>query len=530
MLDTEKLLSACIRKSNFDDVLLSFFASPRAGIIYGAGKQASFFYSYWKLLFDKSLKCFMTSKDNDNLSLSIEYIPEVYTPALFAKKEDISNFDIILCVHESNYRDIKDSLRSSFSQLHLYEVVSWEAENEKLAKCYGNFYNMLLKYEKKCKHICRALTQQKKLFIHAGMPKTASTTLQGTLFKNRNALLNANFYYPKPFNGCRQHAELISGMYPFTHIYRNGAPLFNIYNEKMAVTGAKNIVFSSESFIFDVSVDHFSYFMSKYAVNFVIFFRNPILWAQSASIERARGFISASGFFFCDLRIMTSQSFLGSLKEQYRLYRHFFGRNNDAQRMLISYDKATESSNIVDTFSDCIGIEPSILADYDNFQENKSLEIEYALFLMHLYSLDINYFDLLRIVGEIYFLAKKYPRKKYAIFSRKQIESIPARIYRIYEQLARDMGDNDFFSRGYEKFTKLEYYPHMQLPVETQKNILEKLSPRYQEIILEAMAAQAKSRAFKGAFLPDIPHDERAICQLQAALARRRERGVSGRG
>lgn len=53
----------------------------------------------------------------------------------------------------------------------------------------------------------------RRLIIHAGMHKTASTTLQVALFRNRAALAKAGIVYPTPPQGHAQH-YLLSGWNP----------------------------------------------------------------------------------------------------------------------------------------------------------------------------------------------------------------------------------------------------------------------------------------------------------------------------
>lgn len=305
MLDTQKLLTACIKTAHLDEELQKFFLSRREGIIYGAGNQATLFYEYCKLL-KKKIFCSVTTSKNTNARFHQTYPLDVYTLASLPSHIDISKFDIILCVNERNYRDIENAILHFFPDIHIYKVNSWTIENKKLSDCYKKFYNLLLKYERLRKKSHNFFnTKKKNLYIHLGMPKAGSTSLQGALFDNRHTLMNNNFYYPTPFSGLKAHYELISGMQPWTPIYRQGTPLFNIYHERMQNINCYNSILSCECFLYLLK-SHFSLFLQYYSVYFIVIFRNPILWAQSYTVECSRAFfIFLMKYTFIQKEILT---------------------------------------------------------------------------------------------------------------------------------------------------------------------------------------------------------------------------------
>jgi hypothetical protein len=90
----------------------------------------------------------------------------------------------------------------------------------------------------------------RRLIIHAGMHKTASTTLQVALYRNRAALAKAGIIYPKPPQGHAQH-YLLSGWNP--QLQATYPPILSPEDDWQAIndiggTEPVTVILSSEEF------------------------------------------------------------------------------------------------------------------------------------------------------------------------------------------------------------------------------------------------------------------------------------------
>lgn len=94
------------------------------------------------------------------------------------------------------------------------------------------------------------IQDDRRLIIHAGMHKTASTTLQVALYRNRAALAKARIIYPTPPQGHAQH-YLLSGWNPqLQAIY---PPILSPEDDWQAINGIGDtepvtVILSSEEF------------------------------------------------------------------------------------------------------------------------------------------------------------------------------------------------------------------------------------------------------------------------------------------
>ena len=53
------------------------------------------------------------------------------------------------------------------------------------------------------------MSQEKTLYLHIGLPKTGTTSIQNYLFENREALMQRGVCYPKPLASVGHHAEAL---------------------------------------------------------------------------------------------------------------------------------------------------------------------------------------------------------------------------------------------------------------------------------------------------------------------------------
>lgn len=116
------------------------------------------------------------------------------------------------------------------------------------------------------------------LYIHAGFPKTGSTTIQDFLYKNRESLRIHGIYYPDPHNisalpGHTGHLSMVEADAKFRfdptpwHVYRK-----KIYDSLIMAKCPVNIL-SAEAFIYE-KVGHIDFWKEDFEVKLICYIRN----------------------------------------------------------------------------------------------------------------------------------------------------------------------------------------------------------------------------------------------------------------
>lgn len=356
----------------------------------------------------------------------------------------------------------------------------------------------------------------KKMFIHAGMPKTGTATLQAFMAKNCHTLKDMGIYYPKPINimGWDQHVELWPGYFKeFDPQHKTPYNIIDYYKKSFSSTSCHTICLSSELFIFS-SINDYRDITKEYDTKYIIYIRNPLLHAQSRIIFDSCYYLFSP--FYEECRLFNTNTYNEDIAYQIKFLNQFSQENfNKDTFILKSYDICSANGNLINSFCEILGIN-----SLDNFQqgnnENVSLSLDYAFFFAHLALVPLLLTNKRNIFKELQQLSA-LEQTKYRIFSKKQLSAIPKSIIKQYEMLGKNIGDPDLWQRGMDQLLQMEECPYRQLPADKQEEIFAKLSPESQESILKAWTPRSSYPGILhySGILPDLPEDEQTAYLLR---------------
>lgn len=152
----------------------------------------------------------------------------------------------------------------------------------------------------------------KKIFLHIGFPKTASTSIQKTLTENSSLLLAKGYLYPKFEVICgNRKGQLINHSYPLITLFANNSKWFiintfwtrgddqqtfeikNHFREQLdkVLSNKNHIIFSSEvlSNLSIPELETLKEFLSKYGeIKVLAFVRRPLAYLTSLNNQRIK--------------------------------------------------------------------------------------------------------------------------------------------------------------------------------------------------------------------------------------------------
>ncbi len=155
------------------------------------------------------------------------------------------------------------------------------------------------------------MTKRRTLFIHAGLPKTGTTSIQVFLANHRKELLEQGFLYPEispPANNAglvgteifmtEVHHSLALSHNPHNResvklaLQKLGRDPWDIVKEQFDASGAQDLILSSEMFAMESkSIDLRERLKTFDALDVIVFFivRRTDKWAESLYLQRVSG-------------------------------------------------------------------------------------------------------------------------------------------------------------------------------------------------------------------------------------------------
>lgn len=131
----------------------------------------------------------------------------------------------------------------------------------------------------------------KRIFLHIGQPKTATTTIQNFLSINRAELIKHGWLYP---NAGRQYAahHLLGNFFRAAPIHWIGradpAQVMAELKHEIDESNCDNIILSTESLYFAENPDQFAAYLKDFDVSVVVFLRRQDEWLESAYQENRK--------------------------------------------------------------------------------------------------------------------------------------------------------------------------------------------------------------------------------------------------
>ena len=131
----------------------------------------------------------------------------------------------------------------------------------------------------------------KRIFLHIGQPKTATTTIQNFLSINQAKLIKHGWLYP---NAGRQYAahHLLGNFFRAAPIHWIGqadpAQVMADLKREIDESNCDNIILSTESLYFAENPDQFAAYLKDFDVSVVVFLRRQDEWIESAYQENLK--------------------------------------------------------------------------------------------------------------------------------------------------------------------------------------------------------------------------------------------------
>lgn len=502
--DIQALIRQVLEEAELEECLRFFFLSNRQGIIYGAGPLTKNILSFCHI-FRKKIACLLVLPGEGRTAVMRHGYAPCYGLDNLPENLDTHEYDLLLGLHESRHDEIKKNLAASEAGFaSICAPISWENSMQALTVAKATLFALYDEYEKNAAGNAAAINKccsgqsAKKLIIHAGMPKSGTTTLQKFLFINRDKLKSLDFYYKTPLMDEEKHKEMLLA-------YKN------IYYKDLNESGHNNIL-SAEYFIFN-NINNFEAFINRFKTRFVIYLRDPFGFAQSYMLHTVRTYpVNTSRpplpcnrlYEYMSIQIdLLCGFFNGSLPPEDLLTLRPFCLKTAEHWLERDFCRLAD----IDSLADFVFPEP----------QNVNLPVDFCFFMAHLCSLPLTEEEFFNIEDELQLIASRQANapslpaaRKFRLFSRRQIENVPTDLIHRYAEVGRRMGDAYFYDRGREAMLKLEQVPYRQLPEDMQYEIFYKLSPQSRNAILRLCPLWRElPRKLRGsAFLPDIPEDE----------------------
>lgn len=334
---------------------------------------------------------------------------------------------------------------------------------------------------------------KKTLYMHIGMPKTGTTSIQSCCHKNITNLKNNNINYPTVNENSLSHCEITQTSILYWPTLNSDDNLKKVTRELSE--SKNNALLSSEFFIFDDVDRYITIFNLFKKVYFIVYFRNIFDISNSALIQNTKtpetNQISLSNSIFF-------------LPNSFYTWLNKLGRNNFIFK---NYDALLHEGCLLKDFFQTIGIK-----DHSNFifpkQKNASLKTPYTFFLRHLANISLGAEEWLKCVENITRLSKTdIHAPMYALIPSqiwdKQKVKVDAQIS-LEAELLQDPTWKDW---SYAQRDKLPSCPYTQLPPEDQHRIFDALPEDLQSAIISAWPAARTARAHEP-LLPPIYNDE----------------------
>ena len=191
----------------------------------------------------------------------------------------------------------------------------------------------------------------KKIFLHIGLHKTGSSSLQAFLYKNADKLRDYGYLYPKmgiPFKG-EAHHNLAWLLKNETHRADFNFGTWSEFHKEIETTNLDNIIISSEDFEPGKRIiDSLKLELKFYEVKIIAYIRRQDLRLESQYIQHIKQGLDCENIFsFCKKQRRNSDYY-----KLLKLWEQAFGLNNLIVRPL---EKA-QISNICQDFLKILGV------------------------------------------------------------------------------------------------------------------------------------------------------------------------------
>ena len=268
----------------------------------------------------------------------------------------------------------------------------------------------------------------KKIFIHLGLHKTGTTSIQVCLYKNRERLKKHGFLYPK--SCCPEISKFGHHLVPWSFVSRKefvpavmGMTFDTEVNDHQHLRDLKkeieesecdNIILSSEEFdiLSNEDLSSLFVFLSDYEIVPLFYIRSLPTFLES-SYQTSVVF---SGYH------ETFENYVGNQRSRldFGVYFEAVDRLSKGNAIALSYDGIKRGGKLLEGFFEVIGISPDAL-DLDIPNQNTSLPLYTVEIFRHFNSKKVG-FDVIRgLINDLHRLPKS---KEFSLFDESTFDAL----------------------------------------------------------------------------------------------------------
>lgn len=268
---------------------------------------------------------------------------------------------------------------------------------------------------------------KKNLYIHFGMHKTGSTSIQVALYRNEENLKKLGVLYPatgRPesarfghhaiawsFVGNKEWVPEIKGVREAI----NRDDILYTLIEEIESSNCNDIILSSEEFdiLSDLELEDLFFFFRDFNVIPIVYIRNTVDFIESSYKTSVfySGYSKSIGEFLQNQRSrLDTSSFVSKL---------FF--LSEEKLILKNYDTLKETNNLISDFLGSVNVECSAI-DYDeSVKENKSPPSEILEVIRFLNAKKVEYSVVKRVIEKLMLLSKNH---KVHMLPEREVEQL----------------------------------------------------------------------------------------------------------
>ncbi len=316
---------------------------------------------------------------------------------------------------------------------------------------------------------------KKKLYIHIGLPKSGSTTIQNACVKYKEKLLEHGILYPQPHLPHTGHIFFSEYANKGHDYHTSPRVLFEQLYAKMEKSPAHSVLISSESFCFE-SPTFLKRLTDKFEQVHIIYYVRNIFSYTNSLLQEAIKQPHAHSYN----ATLASIGFNDKLK----IWIDTFGKENFHAK---NFDKIVKEENIITDFFNTMNVH---IEEECKSHSNIGLKYKYSLFLYHINMLPIEKEDLNKIIHELYKISSSDSDcEKFSILPPNFLEDYQTIIEERIAFESEILKDSSWKEHCFSVYNSMKPYPTTQLPLEVQEEVFSKLSQGTQNIIKDKIAS-----------------------------------------
>ena len=219
------------------------------------------------------------------------------------------------------------------------------------------------------------------IYLHIGMPKTGSTTIQSFLTRNRETLASLNYLYPAFDTNSDNHHDI------FFTLKNKDIERIRLYKNAIAnyLDESENLIISTENFLWNYKIVSpyrvKELFSDSYDIKIIIYIRNIYDYINSWYCEYIQGFENQGSKTFCDFATIDNLNNC-NYHNIIEYWSDCFSRENIVIRSFVQ-NKLIDQ-NLLKDFLTTIGIDKRNIDDFE-YIEHKNVSYNYHTLILMRY-------------------------------------------------------------------------------------------------------------------------------------------------